>query len=402
VLSDNKEPGQSDDTTLLQVGIDHCARHGGGRLELAGRTYQIGPIELRSKVYLVLAPNTVLQATADKSQFERAFIGWPFHAREALISGHNISDSGILGTGRIDGQGVLWWEEARRQRKDGTMASMFPALPDANGMPRPWLVEFYDSRNITIDGPTLQNSPMWSLALRYVNQARVEHLTIRNPKEAPNTDGIDVVASQNINISHVDIATGDDNVTIKSGLAGFNVPAQAASDIHVSDAKFGVGHGFSIGSETLNGVNHVTLERVSFDGTTNGIRIKTGRDRGADISAIHARDITMNNVDTALSVIAYYPKFPAQRGDAVAVTATTPRVHDIRIDGMVATGSNTAGIFVGLPESPLRDVVLKSVRIQAAKGLMLRDAQVQADHLDLQVQDGKAIDQREEGSINQL
>ncbi|WP_157288383.1 glycoside hydrolase family 28 protein [Uliginosibacterium gangwonense] len=401
-MSDNKVQDHSDDTALLQASIDDCARRGGGRLELAGRTYQIGPIELRSKVYLVLAPDTVLQATADKTRFERAFIGWPFHAREALISAYKISDSGILGTGRIDGQGALWWEEARRQRRDGTMASMFPALPDANGMPRPWLVEFYDSRNITIDGPTLQNSPMWTLALRYASQVRIGHLTIRNPKEAPNTDGIDVVASQNVSIHNVDIATGDDNITIKSGLAGFGVPTQAASDIHVTDAKFGSGHGFSIGSETLNGVNHVTLERVSFEGTTNGIRIKTGRDRGADISAIHVKDITMNNVDTALSITAYYPKFPAQRGEPLAVTATTPRVHDIRIEGLVAIGSNTAGIFVGLPESPLRDVVLSKVRIQAAKGLMLRDAEVQADRLDLQIQNGKALDQQEEGKLNKL
>lgn len=399
MLSDNSKDAQ-DDTVLLQGSIDDCARHGGGMLKLAGRVYKIGPIELRSKVYLMLNSDTVLQAIPDKSRYERAFIGWPFKPHEALISGYKISNSGIIGRGRIDGQGDAWWEEARAQRKDGTMTSMFPDVPDANGMPRPWLVEFYDSNNIVIDGPTLQNSPMWTLALRYSSQVRVTRLTVENPEKAPNTDGIDIVSSHHVDIRKSEISTGDDNVAIKSGLAGFNMPAQPAANIYVGDSKMGEGHGVSIGSETLNGVNHVTLESLNFEGTTNGVRIKTGRDRGADISAIYFRSIRMNRVGTALSITAFYPKVPAQRGEPAPVTATTPRIHDVKIENLLATETGTAGTLVGLPESQLKDVLLRNVFIQAKRGLSLRDAAVEVNHLDLQIEQGAALDEQEGSRMN--
>jgi len=391
----------TDDTTLIQNGIDTCAQHGGGTLKLAAKTYRISPVQLKSNVYLWLEPGTVLEASPDKSQYVAAFIGWPYNAREALISGDNITNSGILGSGVIDGNGQVWWDDARRQRKDGTMTKLFPHVPDANGMPRPWLVEFYQSSNITVDGVTLRKSPMWNLALRYSKGVKISNLTISNPEEAPNTDGIDLIASQDVDIRKVDISTGDDNITFKSGLAGFDMPAQATADIHVADAKLGTGHGVSIGSETLNGVNHITLERLSFEGTTNGFRIKTGRDRGADIAFISVKDVRMNHVGMPLSVTAYYPKVPENRDQPRAVTPTTPFIHDVSLENITATGAKSAGQFIGLPESPLKNFKLSNVSIEAKTGFTVRDAMLDTQALQLQVTEGVKLKQLENASVVQ-
>jgi polygalacturonase len=386
---------QADDTDLLQHGIDACAAQGGGTLRLAARTYNIGPIQLKSHVYLALAPDTIIKGTTDKQRYVPAFIGWPYREHEALISGYQISDAGIIGTGQIDGQGEVWWAEARTQRKDGTMTRLYPALPDANGMPRPWLVEFYDAHDILIDGPRLQNAPMWNLALRYSKKVSIKNLTILNPKEAANTDGIDIVSSQQISIDNADISTGDDNITIKSGLASFNMPAQAASLISIHNVKLGDGHGISVGSETLNGVDHVSVDGAQFNGTTNGIRIKTGRDRGAEIAYLTLRNITMHQVGMALSVTAYYPNVPDDRGAPQAITASTPHIHDVQIENLQADGIKSAGRFIGLPEAPLTDFSLSNVHIDADQGLTLRDASLKVSKLRIKTAKGSAITRQE-------
>ena len=401
MLDNQSNHAGGDDTALIQAGIDTCASQGGGTLKLEARTYHIGPVQLKSNVYLWLDAGTVLEGSTDKARYVAAFIGWPYNAREALISGDNVSNSGILGTGTIDGNGQAWWEEARHQRRDGTMTRLYPHVPDANGMPRPWLVEFHQSSNITVEGVTLRKSPMWNLALRYSKGVRIRNLTITNPEEAPNTDGIDLISSQDVDIRNVDISTGDDNITFKSGLAGFNMPAQATTDIHVADARLGSGHGVSIGSETLNGINHIALERLHFEGTTNGFRIKTGRDRGADISFISVKDVQMNHVGMPLSVTAYYPKVPENRDQPQALGATTPYVHDITLENITATGAKSAGQFIGLPESPLKNFRLRNVSIEGKTGLTVRDATLDAQTLQLQTMEGVTLKQLENASVYQ-
>ncbi len=58
-----------------------------------------------------------------------------------------------------------------------------------------------------------------------MNGAQVTNYIVRNPSTSPNTDGIDVVGSQNVTLANLDIDTGDDNLAIKSGLPG--IPADA-------------------------------------------------------------------------------------------------------------------------------------------------------------------------------
>ena len=49
------------------------------------------------------------------------------------------------------------------------------------------------------------------------------------------------------------------------------------------------------------------------------------------------------------------------------MTEHTPRFHDITIENMTATGAKRAGVIMGLPESPIKNLVLKNVHIAAEK-----------------------------------
>ena len=257
-------------------------------------------------------------------------------------------------------------------------------VPTSNGMPRPWLIEFYQCLNVSVANVTLQNSPMWHLALRFSNKVNVTGLKVATAGTSPNTDGVDLVGSTNVTIANANLADGDDNVAIKSGLplnaqvpndpkeAG--LPVQATSSVVVTNSVIGTGHGISVGSEAAYGVNTVTIQNLTYNGTADGFRIKTGRDRGSPIFNVTLKNISMTNVALPLSMQAFYPlsAAPTPPPAPITPTASTPYVHDITISNFTATGATGQSVIEGLPESCLLRVNLSNVSIATSnKGLAL-------------------------------
>jgi polygalacturonase len=201
----------------------------------------------------------------------------------------------------------------------------------------------------------------------------IEGVTILAPEGAANTDAIDPSVSRRVKITRCLIDVGDDNVAIKSGR---KMPGRefACEDITVTDCVFKHGHGMSIGSETRGGVRNVTVRRCQFEGTENGIRIKSSRGRGGLVENVVYEDLTMKDVAGAITITEYYPKIPAT-DTAQPVTEETPRYQNIRIANVTGTSTKSAGVIVGLPESRLRNVTLENVQISAAStGLVIRNA----------------------------
>ena len=105
-------------------------------------------------------------------------------------------------------------------------------------------------------------------------------------------------------------------------------------------------------------------------------------------------DITMKNVNTAITLTGYYMYSSA--GDPTQLTApkdtgpqpvtdTTPIYRNIRFSNVTATCGKSAGFILGLPESQISNVALENVSITAAtaglsiknaKGIYLKNVQV--------------------------
>jgi polygalacturonase len=418
--------GRTDNAAAIQNAIDNCAAAGGGIVPVAGGgTYVTGPIYLRSNIYLEIGYGTTLKNTTDHSRYQPAFIGYPFQFKndpaatgtgpslpglpEAMISAYNVSNVGIIGNGTIDGSGAdpaagptpdnpkaeSWWQlaenaSAARAADPNYTYPGFPDIPTSNGLPRPWLIEFYGASGVTVHGITVTNSPMWCLGLRYVDGAVVSNYTVRNPPDSPNTDGIDPMGAQNLTLANLDIATGDDNVAIKSGLPGippgayyappYNLPRVPTSNLTVVNSVFGRGHGLSVGSETYNGIQHIRASNITFLGTDNGFRIKTGRDRGNQIYDMVIQNLTMVDVPTPLSLSAYYPTVPtATQGDIVQPITAEPYVHDITVSNVTVTNPRTVrdtatsgGLVLGLPESPIYNLALSGIHITSSQPTYMR------------------------------
>jgi polygalacturonase len=380
--------GKTKDTHALQAAIDDCEHKRGGTVRLHGGTFLSGPIVLRSHITLEVDEGTTLLGSSDHDDYPLMTV-LRDQGRQSLISAANAEDITINGGGTIDGAGESWWEEARGQKDHGVMGA---------GAFRPRLMIFDHCRHILIENVTVQNSPSWQIVPYYSDDVTIRNGRILAPAHSPNTDGIDPFSSHHVTIAHMTIDVGDDNVAIKSGQPGSPGPDDPSTDITVEDCVFLHGHGLSIGSEVAGGVQNVRASGVRFQGTANGVRIKSNRDRGAEIGNLDFRNLTMQDVATPLLITEYYPHIP-EHDTARPVTRLTPHFHDIHITNLTASGAQDDGIIAGLPESPIAPITLDHVRISGQKGLSIRNATVTAQDLTVQAAAGEPVTLLDHGTL---
>lgn len=377
-----KRDGVTKDTTAIQAAIDACAAHGGGTVRLVAGTYLSAPIVLKSDITLQLDKGATLLGSPDHADYPAMTM---FHLPDLqpLVSATNASNVAITGEGVIDGNGETWWQMARSIRDAGVLGM---------GHPRPKLIIFDHCKHVRVEGVTIQNSPMWQLVPYYSDDVIIRNIKVLAPPHSPNTDAIDPFSSSHVVIDHVTADVGDDDVAIKSGPINSPGPDDPSRDITITDCTFLHGHGLSIGSEIAGGAQNITAERIHFEGTDNGIRVKANRDRGNDVGHLTFRDIDMKDLKNALIISEYYPKVLPPAGEqAQPVTRLTPHFHDITLENLTATGSVVAGAIVGLPESPVTNVILHNVRIVAQQGLTIGYAEVSGSGVVIEASAGQAI-----------
>jgi len=377
-----KGDGISKDTLAIQAAIDACEESGGGTVQLSAGTYMTAPIELKSNIILRLDKGAILLGSSDHQDYPpRTEFRLP--DLQPLVSAKNSTNITIIGEGVIDGAGDNWWQEARNIKDHGILGA---------GHPRPKLIVFDHCKDIVVEDVTVQNSPMWQLVAYYSDDVVIRNVRILAPPHSPNTDAVDLFSSSHVIIDHVFADVGDDDVAVKSGTINSPGPDSPSRDIIITDCTFLHGHGLSVGSEIAGGAQNILAERIHFEGTDNGIRIKANRDRGNDVGHLVFREIEMKNVKNALVISEYYPNIlPAGNETTHPVTRLTPHFHDITLENVTASGSETAAIIVGLPEAPISRVTLRHVNISARKGITVGYADVSGEDVVVHVDDGQPI-----------
>ncbi|MGA2604606.1 MAG: glycoside hydrolase family 28 protein [Verrucomicrobiia bacterium] len=383
-----KGDGRTLDTAAIQKALDECGNAGGGMVRFPSGTYLTKPITLRTRTTVQLDEGAIIKATDDQADF--AVAGKP-STFVPFIGGKDLQDITITGRGTIDGSGAKWWgpaEEARRKQPGYTL-------------PRPNLIVLTRCNNLRVENITLKDSPKFHLVPTDCDGVVISNVTITAPEHAANTDAIDPTVCRNVLITKCRIDVGDDNVAIKSGrkVEGREFGCE---NITVTGCTFLHGHGMSIGSESAGGVRNVTVRNCTFEGTENGIRIKSQRGRGGVVENVSYSDINMKDVDPAITLTCYYMYNSA--GDAVQQPAPeqdtaqpandkTPVFRNIQIKNLQATTRHGAGIILGLPESQITNVVLENVDISAAtKGLTIKNAKaVQLKNVQVTCKEGLPV-----------
>jgi polygalacturonase len=382
--------------------------------------YLVGPIFLRSNVRLEVQKGAQIVAATDESLF-RSTDATAQYAKVgdwlALINIADAANVAIVGEGTIDGQGAVWWERWR--------AALRETGGKRVGTNRPRLIFANRCRNLLFDGVTITNSPSYHIVVKDSQDITVNNTKIIAPAHSPNTDAIDPVDSRNVLITNNVLDCGDDVVAIKSERVDPAHPGAAASNIVVRGNTCLAGRGICIGSGTVGGVSNVLVEDNTITGAMYGIRIKTLRTKGGEVSGVVFRHNSMKDVDTPFVFSSYYISKPldeavlqkqlSEQGGFVLndqiypddqdppqpyVAHETPYIHDVTVDGLVAMGAGRVGLIVGLPEKAIENLQLKNVRIEADSGLLIRHATAIADTVKFTVKTGPEIARERGGEIN--
>ena len=368
----------ADNTKAIQKALDAVPSTGGMVVIPAG-TWMFGSTDqMTSKTeVLSIKAKTILHlcagATLKLVEYGKApnnkivFIG-------GKNKGKNVTDVVIEGEGEtsiIDGQGARWW----LARENGETFN-----PGA-------MIRFEQGKRFLLRNFKIQNTPGVNITISNsgkASHATIHDVTISEPsseagkgKASHNTDGISIWGPY-VNIYNCNISNGDDNVVCDND----------AQYIHVWNCYFGTGHGASIGSFTEN-IKHIWFDNINMNGTTAGIRMKTGQDvdkatnkvtlRGGGEEDWKFSNFTMTNVKNPLSIDCFYDKNynsdPAvDKANARELDSTTPTYNGILLQNVKTTDvcDGNAIFFVGRPESHIKNVTLDNVQISAKKGIDIR------------------------------
>ena len=347
-------------TEALQGAIDACGTSGGGTVRVPAGTFVTGALWLRNYVTLELMAGATLRATEQIQDFPPYQSEWegpnvtPMHA--GLINGQGLRDVAVIGRGTIDGSGGVWWALLERE---------------ALTAQRPRLIRLVACNNVLIDGLTCVNSPMWTINPLACDNVTVTRLTIRNPDNSPNTDGINPECSSNVRISDCHIDVGDDCISLKASTEDDRRQHhRACENVTVTNCTMLRGHGgVVIGSEITGGVRNVVISDCIFNGTDRGIRIKARRGRGYAVEDVRVANVLMDGVLCPIVMNLFYGP-GATSADLVTdtgarpVTDATPAFRRIGFFNIHAKRVRAAAAYIlGLPERAIEDVKIEGMSV---------------------------------------
>lgn len=349
--------GITNNTTAINA-LTKSLEEKGGTIYFPAGQYVSGSIHLYSNMTLMLGAGAIILGSQDFTDYPFIELeGFTRGGRHGLISAVNARNVRITG-GKIDGRGKYFWDNMESDYE------------------RPRTINPILCKDVAITDIIIENSPCWTVHPLCCENVTVRGVTIYNPYDSPNTDGINPESCKNVRISDCHIDVGDDCVTIKAGTElDPLMKNRPCENIIVSGCTMAHGHGgVVIGSEMSGGVKNVLVQNCIFQNTERGIRVKTRRKRGGAVENASFSNILMENVGAVITMNAYYccvcgeypfPKEILFDEGPQPVDALTPRFSGIRISGITARGVTGVGVYLyGLPESPIENVTISDVSME--------------------------------------
>lgn len=374
-----KGDGISDDTKFIQAAILSCPAE--SRVLIPKGIYRITSLFLKSNIRLELAKGAELRADTNRYAYPKfpaliesydekdeynlgTWEGNPLPMFAGIITGIEVENVLIYGKGTINGNASKenWWKNPK------VMVEAF----------RPRLFFINHCSKITLQGVKCCNSPSWTLHPYFSNELKFYNLTIQNPSDSPNTDGLDPESCKDVDIAGVRFSLGDDCIAVKSGKIYMGKKHKTPSEnLHIRQCLMENGHGaVTVGSEMAGGVKNLTVEECLFSHTDRGLRIKTRRGRGKDavLDQITFRKINMDHVMTPFVVNSFYFCDPdgktayVQSRECMPVDDGTPYIKRLNFEDIDAKNCHVAAAhFDGLPEQKIDEIVMKNVNVSYAE-----------------------------------
>lgn len=409
---------RGDGTTLNTKAINDAIKEvnakGGGTVVIPAGVWLTGPITLLSNVNLHTEQNALVVFTPDFSAYpivKTSFEGLDTYRCQSPISARNAENVAITGFGTFDGSGDSWRPVKKGKLTDGqwkklvasggvldksktvwypTEGALKGAVLSETGKladklktdaewneVKPWLrpvlLSIIKSRKVLLEGVTFKNSPGWCLHPLSCEHVTINNIKVFNPWYSQNGDALDLESCNHALITNSLFDAGDDAICIKSGKdEDGRRRGEPCQNVVVKNNTVLHGHGgFVVGSEMSGGVKNIYVSDCTFLGTDVGLRFKSTRGRGGVVENIYINNINMLNIpnDALLFDLYYGGKGAGEETEAdlekrmkskvPPVTEETPVFRNIRITNIVSRNAGRAMFFNGLPEMPVKNVVVK-------------------------------------------
>ncbi|MDR3340782.1 MAG: glycoside hydrolase family 28 protein [Candidatus Symbiothrix sp.] len=409
--------GKKKCSALINKTIEKAFSEGGGTLYFPAGEYLTGPIYLKSNITLSIESGAVLRFSDDFEDYlpfiKVRWEGVVMNSFAPLINAQNAENITITGRGTIDGQGGKWWNFHQkvageiRSNGDALQLTDFQRIWEDSNKDlmvsdyykntvkrrffRPPFIQFFECKNIKIDGITIQNSPFWTINPEFCDNLLIHGVTIKNPDEGPNTDGINPSSCSNVRISDCFISVGDDCITIKSGRdADGRKYGRPCENITITNCVMLSGHGgVVIGSEMSGGVKKVAISNCVFFGTDAGIRLKAARGRGGVVEEIRVDNIVMNDIQKNAFI---FDLFYDRESKPEPVSERTPVFRNIHLSNITGNNVKKVGYITGIEEMPISDISFSNINMVAETGFTAKTAaNIQFHNVDFAVEKGASI-----------
>jgi len=260
------------------------------------------------------------------------------------------------------------------------------------------MVTTYECKNVRIEGVSFSNPPFWTIMPAFTDNITIDGITIENPGESPNTDGIDPSSCRYVHITNCHITVGDDCIVIKSGRdEDGREAARPTEDITISNCTMLRGHGgVVIGSEMSGNVKRITITNCVFEGTDRGIRIKTMRGRGGVIEDIVVSNIVMNNMinEGVLITLRY------QRTDPEPLSERTPACNNVRLSNIIVRGGQRPVAIYGLEERDVNQIAFSNMETITTRGILVENGSDITFHdMKMTIKEGSALEVKDSKNI---
>lgn len=410
-----KPDGITLNTVSINKAIADCSAKGGGVVLVPQGFWVTGPLVLKSNVNLHVTRAALVQFTDDKNQYPLVEGNYEGHAavrNQSPISGTDLENIAITGSGIIDGHGEVWRAISRSRLTDAEWNKLvasggtndgktwYPSAGyiEGNKTPaagvilpgkslkdyepikdflRPNMVVLTNCKRILLQDVTFQNSPAWCLHPLLCQNLTLKGVRVRNLWNAQNGDGIDVESCKNVLIEGSTFDAGDDGICIKSGrdAEGRRRGMPTENVLIKNDVVYRAHGGFVIGSEMSGGARNIFVSDCTFIGTDIGLRFKTTRGRGGIVENIFIKNISMRDIlHEAILFDMYYVARPPSTTEPIndeeniPVTEATPQFRDFYVNNVICNGAEKAILVRGLPEMSIKGIHLENMVLKTNKG----------------------------------
>ena len=298
-----RNTGRELTTIQIQNAIDKCALNGGGVVYVPQGEYLTGTLNLRSNVEFHLESGAVLKATTDLSQYQKhneqpAGVFYTEDSKNISITGH----------GRIFGQGMefMYKDSAKiikgdvnnyiRQKFD--FRKVESGIGDGPVMPKDryhQMIIFSNCTNVALKDFEVVDAPYWTFLIVHCDWVNVTDISINNNLLIPNSDGLDINSSSNVNVSGCNISCGDDAIVLAGyahhyGDPGYKDIIKPSQNINISNCVLrSRSSAIRIGGWDQNSMSNYNFNNITIFDSNCGINI-TVRDSGS------VQNVTFSNI----------------------------------------------------------------------------------------------------------